>query len=494
MVTSLFSKSDNAGCYHGNFILEATFKLCKAKGLKLLRYDFNEPCKGKDQCDRESAGAKTKMNSFVNSGKDIKEAEHFFQALHHGNGIQNSKASIIEINSEESTLVGNKTPGITAYHSVQFFEDHMKLFRYWNIGPGKTVKYEDNCKFVSSFNRVQDFSQTYKSVEKKSMKQKKREDRELCMLLFCPEASCSEHFQTKEELDQHLLSEQHVITVRRSSMDVARASFISKMKVTLQLHTEPLNVGIDVSKTQLAEAIKTTPMLKRISEQGWALPKRQTFSYSEIQRNLLFSVFVEGEKTGKKKSPGETERFLRTQLTPSEYVTSAQIRSLFSRWSSQLKKGTLKLPEDREEDPNDHNVLDNEDGEEVSEAAEEDIDDYECTVYKNLLDIQSAIADWQMDDYVALQCNRKWYPGKIAGFSDNGMIAVDLMNYKLLDTENKFVWPLKNEQRNYDRNQLLLKLDTPEEMHSGKRYHYYKFSESDFSAACDMLRMALHSK
>lgn len=82
MITSVYSKSDNAGCYHGNFIPEATFKLCRAKGLKLLRYDFNEPCKGKDQCDRESAGAKTKMNSFVNSGKDIKEAKHVFEALH----------------------------------------------------------------------------------------------------------------------------------------------------------------------------------------------------------------------------------------------------------------------------------------------------------------------------------------------------------------------------------------------------------------------------
>ena len=57
-ITKLFGKSDNAGCYHGNFILEATYKLCKNYNFDLIRYDFNEPCKGKDQCDRESAGAK----------------------------------------------------------------------------------------------------------------------------------------------------------------------------------------------------------------------------------------------------------------------------------------------------------------------------------------------------------------------------------------------------------------------------------------------------
>ena len=47
-VKKLFTKSDNAGCYHGNFSAESMYTLCNQKGFELQRYDFNEPCCGKD--------------------------------------------------------------------------------------------------------------------------------------------------------------------------------------------------------------------------------------------------------------------------------------------------------------------------------------------------------------------------------------------------------------------------------------------------------------
>ena len=76
-----FRKEKDELCYHGNYILEALYKTCTKKGNTLLRYDYNEPCKGKDQRDRESAGAKAVINSFVNSGHDLKDANDVFNAL-----------------------------------------------------------------------------------------------------------------------------------------------------------------------------------------------------------------------------------------------------------------------------------------------------------------------------------------------------------------------------------------------------------------------------
>ena len=52
-IKKMLTKSDNAGCYYGNFSAESIYNLCKKKGIKLLRYDFNEPCCGKNQCDGE---------------------------------------------------------------------------------------------------------------------------------------------------------------------------------------------------------------------------------------------------------------------------------------------------------------------------------------------------------------------------------------------------------------------------------------------------------
>ena len=52
-IQKLFAKSDNASCYHGNYLPQALYQLCKEQDITLVRYDYNEPCKGKDQCDYE---------------------------------------------------------------------------------------------------------------------------------------------------------------------------------------------------------------------------------------------------------------------------------------------------------------------------------------------------------------------------------------------------------------------------------------------------------
>ena len=128
MIQSLYAKSENASYYHGNFILEALYKMCKEGGLSLLRYDFNEPCKGKGQCDRESAGAKAVINSYVSSGNDVMRADDVFHALHYGNGIRNAKVGVIEIDLEKSVLVGVEVKNISSYHSVKLFDTHMKMY------------------------------------------------------------------------------------------------------------------------------------------------------------------------------------------------------------------------------------------------------------------------------------------------------------------------------------------------------------------------------
>ena len=150
-VHSVNGKSDNAGAYHGNQILENLFKLCQSNGLTLLRYDYNEPCRGKDQCDRESSGAKSVINSYVESGNNLLTTTDVFNALHHGRGVSNAKVGILEIDSSQAIMTGQDIVGVNSYHSVQFYEDKMKLFRYYGIGAGKTLMYSNVAKFQSSF-------------------------------------------------------------------------------------------------------------------------------------------------------------------------------------------------------------------------------------------------------------------------------------------------------------------------------------------------------
>ena len=76
------------------------------------------------------------------------------------------------------------------------------------------------------------------------------------------------------------------------------------------------------------------------SNQRWILPKRITFLFNKIQKNFLFNLFADGERTGKKHSPEEVRIAMRQKLSTSQYRSIKQIRSLFSRWSSKLKSTT----------------------------------------------------------------------------------------------------------------------------------------------------------
>ena len=121
-VSHLYAKSDNAPSYHGNYYMESLYKLCKEKGVSLQRYDYNEPSRGKDQCDRESAGAKSVLRSFVDAGNDLQSAEDIYDGLHHGKGIQNADVAVVEIDSKASKLHGSTPiPNVSQYHSFRFF-------------------------------------------------------------------------------------------------------------------------------------------------------------------------------------------------------------------------------------------------------------------------------------------------------------------------------------------------------------------------------------
>ena len=487
-VENLFAKSDNAGSYHGNHMLEALFKLCKAHNFNLLRYDYNEPCKGKDQCDRESAGVKTVMNSFVSSGKDMMNANDMFVAVHYGRGIRNTKASVLEIDSEKTSLSGTTIPLVSSYHSAEFFDTHMKLYRYFNIGPGVKIAYSNSNEFIKSYTVSKSFSQTQGDCSSDNTSKKKRADRRTCASLFCSEPFCSEIFDTMEEYEAHIISGRHTIPERQSSMDNARASFVQKMKISAQSHTLITSESVNILDISMAEA--QIPTMQRVSERGWALPKRSNFRYSHKQKLLLYNIFMEGERSGKKKSPDEAERIVRAHLSPDMFVTAQQIRSLFQIFSKQLKEGKLKVPvpntyssgADQQETLYDEaDITDNY----VEEGTVIDIVQEASRVF-------SVIGDWKEGDFIAVKIEKQWFPGKIVTLRDDDTLEVLCMRYSDNFTRiNKFRWVQKDSARMCH---ILLGIAEPIPEGNSKRLQYYTLSTEDFSDASDVLKLVVDCK
>ena len=188
-VRYLYAKSENASSYHGNYYVEALYNLCKAKQFYLKQYDYSELSHGKDQCDREAAGAKCVIRSFMDAGNDLLTAEATYDALHHGKGIQNADVAVVSIDSQASELSGPTTIiNINNYHSFQFFSDHMMMWRYFQIGKGKKWKYT-GVTFHSSVQIIKPYSSMFVNYTALTT-EKPHVDRSVNSLKFCPQLGC----------------------------------------------------------------------------------------------------------------------------------------------------------------------------------------------------------------------------------------------------------------------------------------------------------------
>ena len=68
-------------------------------------------------------------------------------------------------------------------------------------------------------------------------------------------------------------------------------------------------------------------------------------------------------------NPEQIEKILRQKLQVSEYVTSKQITSLFSKWHSIHRQGKLKEPTDDQTQKNVDNPYDNKDSDDDKDYA-----------------------------------------------------------------------------------------------------------------------------
>ena len=123
----------------------------------MLRYDYNEPCKGKDQCDRESTSAKAVIRSYIDAGNDLMSSQDVFGVMHYGFGVKDAMVCVAEVDCARASITGSKVNSFTLYHSIQFEEDGMRMWRYFDVGEGIYHPYMD-VEFTSGIKVIRDFS------------------------------------------------------------------------------------------------------------------------------------------------------------------------------------------------------------------------------------------------------------------------------------------------------------------------------------------------
>ena len=202
-------------------VAELLYSICKTNEMELLRYDYNEPQKGKDQCDRESAIAKGYLNAFINSGNDCMSANDIKNGVLFLSGSKDSKVSVVEIDKSKTVMQECKILNISTMHSIAFQQDSMSMWQYYDCGDGKVIKYA-GLNFKSGLVVLEPFEGSHNMVDKQSSKKKKKEkkrgDRELCNGVFCKEPSCLMYFNTNDDYKDHINEGNHIIRHEETSM------------------------------------------------------------------------------------------------------------------------------------------------------------------------------------------------------------------------------------------------------------------------------------
>jgi hypothetical protein len=70
----VYLRSDEAGCYHSNFLIAAVKDFGLRDGVTVAEYHFTEPRSGKDICDRILCPLKSSIRTYCNKGNNVLSA------------------------------------------------------------------------------------------------------------------------------------------------------------------------------------------------------------------------------------------------------------------------------------------------------------------------------------------------------------------------------------------------------------------------------------
>ena len=141
-ITQVSLTSDEAGCYHNNFLLAVVSDAGKRFGLTVTQYDFSEPQYGKDVCDRILCSTKSAIRRYCCERNDVLSAKDMRTALSE-RPVRGTTACVCLVNETQKTLKVNKMDGFSKYHNFIFELNGIRVWRADGVGKGIVIPYQD---------------------------------------------------------------------------------------------------------------------------------------------------------------------------------------------------------------------------------------------------------------------------------------------------------------------------------------------------------------
>lgn len=237
-------------------------------------------------------------------------------------GLKNVKAIAIKIDKTKSRIMNKgKVTGVKSYHSFVFEDEDMKLYSYYNIGQGKSEKYNE-VQYIPATELVTPWiASTRQGVDMIQAQQN--------VLYACPETKCKASFKNEQQLNDHVASGNHDL-VEPTKHDQILDMFVLQKYANELEHAQ---VKDAYKKRQLSELEKQK--YQEYFKQGFALPIIKRKKFSDKQKNFVKQIFDEGNKNKvNKKTPEQIAQLMKADnnFRLRECLTTAQIKGVISNF------------------------------------------------------------------------------------------------------------------------------------------------------------------
>ena len=390
-LTEAFLRSDNAGCYHCAPLMLAIPDISKRTKIVIRRYDFSDAQAGKDICDRLIACAKCHMHRYVNEGKNINTASDMKRALDSYGGVKGCRASVVSTDTSKQKIFKHSWTGITSFNNFEFLNSGIRVWRAYKIGKGKLIKQKEMKQMsitqdATGIIRHEAFStpKCDAGLWKHNVKQcqsasedNSNENEEASKGFHCPDVCCVKVFLSSGALERHLDIGKHCYQLQtESTYDTIRRKWASRCTSVGIPHFETSLSCSGQSQEETSDKRETSSTC----EMGWALKKKSpNVRFSKAVKDFLVKTFIDGETSGIKADPKEVSAQMRSVrkrqkrlFDKSEWLTTQQVKSYFSRLSVQQRKGCLKQDKKEEQEEEDDHDEEEEDIEMMEEAMRRD--------------------------------------------------------------------------------------------------------------------------
>ena len=384
---SVFYRQDNAGCYHSSATIVGSQLAGQFHGIVVKRMDFSDPQGGKGACDRKAATIKSHMRVHLNQGNNIETGKEMVDAIRSSGGIPGVHVTLSNAPEvQNKSTLDIKIDGVSFISNVEWKKKgSLQVWKAYKIGPGKNIvisglsstpkdaqianlskidedpispsKPSEHFTTIKS-KRVRSTPATSVSASPVSVasdEQANSDSESDCSLFFCSEEGCTKSYQRFSALQHHLDCGTHQRSLEHETLlDKAALGYASRL--------EKQHVG--VPQMQLFTRSESgQPVQHPVLEMGWALKSSQVKRkrFTEKQKNYLIDKFKIGEMTKQKLDATSVAKAMMCAMDvngkrlfdSSEYLTSQQISSFFSRLSSKRTLSTeTETESDTEEDLN----------------------------------------------------------------------------------------------------------------------------------------------